>query len=291
MATRTWLDSNGDWEDTDNWSGATAPVTGDTVIIASGSQNITTNLDQSAVDELTIIIGEDFQGTIGTSGTNLEVGDDITLRFNGKRCQGCFITITSGDVYVTGASHYPNSLVLNGTVTSIYVSAANNLTLGSALTATNLYLEGPQITATLESGLTLTNAFVNAGVITCQAALTNLYMSGGLWKHMGTSTNDITLVELRAAQARFIWDAPGSTIGYATVYAGIFDGSVDPGAKTLTDGEVHFGGTLNLSNGLDTITATYPVAVYAGTLILDASQSSTVELAPMAPGNPMAPAV
>lgn len=77
MASRYWLDSSGDWNATANWSGATVPVTGDTVYILSGSQNIATNLNQSTVTLANLIIGMGFTGTIGTSSAYLQISSTL----------------------------------------------------------------------------------------------------------------------------------------------------------------------------------------------------------------------
>lgn len=73
MASRYWLDTSGDWNATANWSGATVPVTGDTVYILSGSQNIALNLNQSTVTLANLVIGMGFTGTIGTASAYLQI--------------------------------------------------------------------------------------------------------------------------------------------------------------------------------------------------------------------------
>lgn len=77
MSTRYWLDVSGDWNATANWSAATVPVTGDTVYILAGSQNIATNLNQSGVTLAAFIVGMGFTGTIGTAAAYLQISSTL----------------------------------------------------------------------------------------------------------------------------------------------------------------------------------------------------------------------
>lgn len=69
-----WLDVDGNWTNTANWSTGVVPGNGDTVYILGGIQNIATNLNQSAVTVASLIIGMGFTGMIGTSSTYLQIG-------------------------------------------------------------------------------------------------------------------------------------------------------------------------------------------------------------------------
>ena len=67
MATIYWTGGagDGDWVTAGNWSGGAAPVNGDVVYIDRTTDNITLNLDQSAVTLDGLFITSEFEGTIG----------------------------------------------------------------------------------------------------------------------------------------------------------------------------------------------------------------------------------
>lgn len=73
MATNYWLDVDGNWTNTANWSLAAVPVAADDVYILAGSKAIITNLNQSAVTLASLTIGQGFTGTIGTASAYLQI--------------------------------------------------------------------------------------------------------------------------------------------------------------------------------------------------------------------------
>lgn len=65
-----------DWNQSDNWSTGTVPVSTDDVFFnaLSAAVGVTTNLDQSAVALTSLTITAGFEGTIGNSSTFLQIG-------------------------------------------------------------------------------------------------------------------------------------------------------------------------------------------------------------------------
>ena len=70
MGKNVFLNVDGNWTNTANWSLGAAPVTGDDVYILNGTQDIVTNLSQTAVILASLNIGMGFTGTIGTVSGN-----------------------------------------------------------------------------------------------------------------------------------------------------------------------------------------------------------------------------
>jgi len=104
---------DGDWTSTGNWSTAVVPVTGDDVTIDRTTDNITLNLDQSAVLLDSLTITSSFQGTIGNI-------PDAALEF----LQIGATVVTIGDGTGNGSSRL--NLDFGTDVTTINIITANS---------------------------------------------------------------------------------------------------------------------------------------------------------------------
>lgn len=281
MATRTWLDTDGDWENTANWSGATVPAEGDTAIIDSGNKAIVTNVDQSDVDAIILKVGPRFTGTIGTAAAPLKLGCASlqgAIDFNAPLCEGAHLQVVGAAgysrtrVYNTSALPYGFHL-LGGTVDIIHV-AGGRAQLGGSVVAGQIMVHGRTPSAPfvqLESGLSFADdltgldsaLIVFGGTVDSLAELTSVLQSGGKIDQRGTTTGDITgIVEMSGGL--FVWRAPGSTVYQVDCFGGTFDGSRDATAKTLSASRVFTGGMIDIENGCGTIIQTAALKVYGG---------------------------
>lgn len=78
MATRIFGGSDGNWNNTANWTGSTVPVTGDTVILPNGvTSGIVAGLDQTGVDLAKLMVHAGFSGAIGSAGGPLKIAASI----------------------------------------------------------------------------------------------------------------------------------------------------------------------------------------------------------------------
>ena len=272
MPTLRWVGTTNDLATTTNWSPNGTPASNDTLRFVDANAINIAGIDWTAKTGLIIEVGPQFAGSVGTAGTKWQTGTGTVVRYNGQRCTGFFLSPAGGTVYVSDTSSYPSALTLYGTIGDVYCSRARSLNLMNGLTLTNLWLEGNQITAYLESGLVLTNAYVQGGAITCEAALTNLYQTGGIWDHCGSTTMNMTLAQIRGGT--FNIRTTGGTYTAINVFGGRADASQSHGI-TVTNGQVHYGATLVLDNGENNIVATNAILVYGGTLIAGAGVSQT----------------
>lgn len=256
MATRVWLDQNGDWNDTVNWKAALKPASGDTAIM-SGKKIISAGVDQSAVNNVTLITTPQWTGQIGTPSAPLKLGTGTKVRIASPYIKGLYFHPSTADVVnIIDGGSAPRALqFVNGTVTAMNVVKAGGLVLGGALTMTTLRLLARgfnDVVALLESGLTITTAEQNQGQVTCQCEIANVYMNGGLWLHNGpASDNDITgELELRSPDAVFKWEADNSTIADMKGKRGLVDARGFIGeAMVLTAGEAWTGFAAELGTG------------------------------------------
>lgn len=272
-----WLDVDGDLNNTANWSTGLVPATGETVRFLSGDNTITTNTNWSAKNNMLIEVGPDFEGYLGSSSNKFQLGTGATIRFNGLRTKAAWFDPDGGTGTVYDSSTYPSALNFTGTMSTIYVAKAKACNLLGGLSLTNVYTEGSNVTLTLESGISLTNAYINGGIISCSGAVTNVYITEGVWTHEGDTYYNISLLETRGPNAAFKWNAP-ATITTVKGFAGLIDASATAVAKVATNSEVHRGCILNFDTGIDTFTTTNACGIYGGRLIGGPSVTSTVYL-------------
>ena len=263
-ATKTWTGAvDGDLNVAGNWSPSGVPVTTDTLQFISGSVSVVTNADHfDLVNAMTIVVGPEYAGKLGTSAAPLKFQNTAVLLFNGRECPNANFDFNSATlITIEGTGKLPNALdLIAGTYQSLVVKQADGLTItGGTVDAGRFVGAGSPMTdivCAIASGVTLTNLWIKAGKITCDAAIGNLYLHGGEFTHQGTTTQDITLLEIREAGAVFKLNAPGMTLSTAKCFAGLLDATEGGDVKTISAGECWPGGIINLQNGLDNITAT-----------------------------------
>ena len=145
MPTNEWTGgaNDGNWQTAGNWSLGAAPVSNDDVIVAYGSQNITSGLSNAAVDLNSLTIT--FAGSIGTASTPLTIAvsgtSGATLRYAGS---GSYCKITAGTNGIDRAIIAPKG---NGTFyasggTYAILEAGKNGIIEADAVITTLYSAG-----------------------------------------------------------------------------------------------------------------------------------------------------
>jgi len=258
MADHIWVSTNGDWSSTSSWHDGAVPAAGDRALLLTGSQSVTAGLNQSAVDNLTVVLDEDYHGSVGSSGSPLQGGTGWTVALEARNAPEVHLDLgDSFEVHVLSTSANANALVLDGGGSSAkaYIRAAHTVTLAASLTLDELYLLTAAARARLLSGLTLGDAHVDGGLVFCDAAVTNIHMREGHWIHQGTNTHDVTMLEVHGGTFELA-GCTGAVISVAKVFGGTVDARRDKTTKTITAAAVYPRGALLLDNGADTITAT-----------------------------------
>ena len=262
MATRIWDSGIGatdlNFLTAANWSDNTAPIDGDTAIIASTSDAILGNL-ATGLDSMVFRIGPGFTGTLGTAALPLDI-DCTTFDFEsgGQSCyvRGDFTTvnvkggIASSTMLDFGAT--PNAITTlrcmggsgkvnlqaDADVTNLVVIDADGLTIAAASGAaiTDLIMDSGNVTITSR---TITTATVRGGVLTLagSAAITTLNLEpGGVVNHQATGA-----------------------IGTFNGYGGFFDGrdNENVGAVQIgsTAATIWEGCELNVQSAINNFTA------------------------------------
>lgn len=281
MANNRYSDGSGDWTAVANWpdTGA-APVAADTVLLMRciASRVLATNLPGAAagVNYAGLQVGPEFRGKLGAVATPLYVGTVVAdIRFGSLYCQEAFLAVDAGDsssINIDGTGSGPNALHLlgPGTWANVRVRRGAFVRIGATAVVTNLIVMGDNCHVMIESGATVTNIIQCGGVIDCEAAVTNVTMTGGIFNHQGSTTYNITALNLYG-NARFNYAASDGTITTANLYGNSLL-NCDDGvgyARTITTVN-RFGGTLDVRGAGNMVTLSTENS-YSGTKLVGAA--------------------
>jgi hypothetical protein len=224
-----------------------------------------------AADEplLSFAVGPTYDGTIGTSGTWLQVDVNeatsyVNIDGSGMAAGGIYldsaggalnrVLVEGGNVHLDGA--IADLTVLKGTVE---IAAAAVVTV---LFYVGLKTLESDATVSILAGATLCDVVQASGGVTCNAASANdLYISGGSWVQAAGALSGV----VRVFGGTFYWNA--ATLTSLFVFGGLATAAFSALTRTLTNARVYLGATLNLDNGMNNITLTNPVEVQDGTVI------------------------
>ena len=279
MATRTWIStSSTDWNTAANWSGAAVPVNGDDVYITSGSTNIA-GYDASATDLTSLTVGSSYTGTIGSSGTELEIN---ATTFNFAGASDAYIdncTFTNFIVQSTSSSSTALNLS-NATITNLRVFGGfGTVTVSSGSITTKIEQIGADgVTLNIADGLTIGGSCtltVDSGILQLNQAVPTITVFGGL---VDIQLDSGTITTLNQYGGRIRWIPTAScTITALNLYSGLFDAkdSTSP-TYTITDATVHENGTINEASGISNATWTNPISMEGGKILYDSGRSVTI---------------
>lgn len=249
MAGGVWsISGTSTWTTDANWSSGTHPASNDDTQILDGAISID-GVDESSTDLDSIFVGPDYEGTIASSGTPLQLGCDLVSIKSGPKAGDIHLhanTAAFDDVRIDAS---PNNMIyLRGTITSLTVVHGNVTIVSGTVTTLNLEWDGighrpnviietPTVTTmnqlsgavtTMTAAGTVTTANIDAGEFDVRAGTVVTYnQRGGLIKHE-TATTTTTL----------------------NAFGGTLDGSADGRDKTFTTINKHKNSTVNLNNGI-----------------------------------------
>jgi hypothetical protein len=276
MATKTWIGTDsgnaGDWGTAANWSGFTVPISGDDVIIANSSQDITGTLDQSAVALTSLTIDQSYTGLIGSAQADfLEIGTASAIigqkrgstgTYTGsKRLNLDFGTTTAAQIKVYNtasrgqdqnrqplrirAVNASTDLSIYGGTMSVSDDSSNSSTLG------DIIVEGGSIT--VGDSVTLTNLTQSGGSITLQSSIVTAVIKGGTM-NLYDSTSASTITTLTVSSSGSVNHFASGTITTLNLNGGTVDLTKTQSAKTITTVTCSAGATLITDTGTVTIT-------------------------------------
>lgn len=271
------------WDNADNWSNGTIPITGDAVVIPAGvsfKPAIYYGLDQSAVNLANMTIYNVAIGLPDDTGTYTEYRDkflqiqcgNITMDSSGTG----LVRLDLGNGTSSGAITFKVQSSPSGTqvgvpavqIKNTHANSTMSVTKGSIGVAWNpgevcsiLTLRVGYVTSVIGdvafysgAGATITTVSQAGGILYLGAGITTLTMEDGI---ANVYTGNITTVNGRKGTLNY--QASGTI---TTLYVGsdfTADFSQDPRTKTITNTTVYNGSTLK--DPLKVVTFTNPITV------------------------------
>lgn len=279
MADKTWIGTDGAWGTAGNWSPSGVPVASDDVYIVSGSDDITGS-DQSAVTLDSLTVGSQFTGSIGTSGTKLQInatefdysGNGTTAYFDGNLTTATIQnTSTDDDALHISTSTITTLRVLGGRGT---IQLANSCTIST--TIEQIGAEGATLTiadgTTIGGSCTLT---MDSGQVELNEAVPTVTTFGGeLIATLDSGT--ITTLNMYGGSVR--WRPTAScTITTLNLYSGLFDSRESLSTTyTITNTTVHENGSVDERSGLANAIWTNPINMEGGEILYDTGRTVTI---------------
>jgi len=281
MATRTWSGAvDGDWSDLNNWVEAAVPVSTDNVYIVSGSVDID-GIDVNAVALASLTVGQQYTGSIGSSGTKLQISAtnfDYSGQGTSMYIEGTFTTVTvqntstdENALNLYGDSDTIATLRILGGRGSINIAASCNITtvieqIGADGVTTNI-----ADSTTIGGSCALT---MDSGKMELNQAVPTITVFGG---DLEAALDTGTVTTLNQYGGKIRWNPSAScTITTLTVYGGLFDSSDSTAPEfTITNATI-YDGTVRETSGIENATWTNPIAMEGGEVLWDSGREITV---------------
>ncbi len=252
MADRQLLASGATaWSTAGNWSGdggAKVPVTTDLAVIATGTQNVVTGVDQTGDDLGGVIMSKGFSGDLGASGGRLILAADLVSHYGtgkmwlyaednatGLKVDRLLVCCgDNGSADIDGdAAALTRAECLRGTVT--FGLSPVTLVVGYKSNKPN------DVTCTVQASAgTITTAHVFGGTLTTNDAVTTANCYGGRWTH---EVGAITTLNVMTP-GTFTLNA-SETVATANVgNGGVLDLMAEHTTKTITTLNIYPGGVV-----------------------------------------------
>lgn len=255
MATLYWLDVNGNFNDTANWStsrggagGSGPPTTGDTAYIESGNKDIYTSSSVTGVTALYVTAG--FTGAFGTAAAAAQVaGTTLVLSHSGPAyVTGGWTTAKSSSQ--TGQTHTFSGSV---TVTTLQAGQAGTVIVGSGITNTTIRSSGAKVVIKYGAGSGPTTV-LTAGNVECERSVGSIeVMAGSRTLFYGTAGAITTSAKIYSG-GTMVYNSPGTIASLEIRPGGVFDSSQNPYPITVTSRTAWAGSSYTNKTGAGDIT-------------------------------------
>lgn len=251
MATKLYIGTDGDLAANANWSPANTPINGDDVVFENGTDDLDTNLDQSAVTLDSLTIKQSWVGQFGTAtayvqwgATEVFIGEKLGKASpNGSPRIKLDMGAVAGTVTIyntastsTDPELLPVLLKMTEATIDVYVRSGDvGIAWGSALETSTLraiHVLGSQARVSIGNGVTLTELDLAAGRTDLLCAATTVTVkAGNLVTEQGGAITTMTVTG-----GNVVSNSIG-TIGTLNAKGGVVDflQSSEPRIVTTTD--------------------------------------------------------
>lgn len=256
-------DGTHDFNVAGNWDVAGPPTTTDSFLIALGTRGceITTNMNQFALDPTHMSIGDEFKGVLGDPGSPFIIGDATLITINAPEAKTLCIqssanqTVATLIVYASGVEAYSCWLSSDATAskfTDVYLLGSGMVHFAAGIDIDNLYVAAGNLVITAAG--TIDYMYATGGKIINHAALGTVEVSAGaLLDHRGSGATYGSATKITGYKgATVLLNSRNGTFSSIIAYAGsYFDGTGVGYENTLSAGEIHKGAVVKLNENWD----------------------------------------
>lgn len=272
MATKTYVNNDGDWSNNNSWLPVNVPVSNDVVIIPSNTTvDITAGLDQGAVDLDALIVAKGSIVKVGTTGGPLKIAANLVHYqgrgdFNYEHAQDAGSALDTDLVIIE--PDLPTALVQLSSeesdalgMPSVMIDGGDVTILANMGTMTHLAVTARTTKVTIQPAAgALTHLFGGGSFIEAHNVITNAHLANGctLTKETAAITNAFI-----ANGATLFYNDDGTITLIKVGTGGTFDLMQVGKVVTITTGIWMPGSTVNKDATIHTVTNEYDLRVTA----------------------------
>ena len=281
MATRYWtgLGTTGDWSSTGNWSASTVPISGDTVILSTDGEDLTTGLSQSGVTLAELRIGPQWTGKIGTSSTSLSISAtkfDFASGADDTYIRGTFTTLN-----VQGGKNRSNMLQLSDSVitTMRVIGGLGTITLGTDGELTTLECIGAN---NITIVMTAEGSSGNAGLANVTIDSGNISIGSNISAVCEVFGGQLTMTDAATIATLDIYDGAvckynsSGTITNLNMYGGTWTASDNTSSSVTVTNATMYDGVINERNYVSSLVWTNGITIHSGEVVYEPGRSITI---------------
>ena len=281
MAVVSWTGTtDGDWNTTTNWSTGALPGAGDDVIFNT-SRNVTISSSVAGTTYGSLKILDGFTGSLGVTGTKLEVmatslliaNDQASIHLDGHYTTAIITDMAPGTAaspnVTFGTSSQFTTLRITGGKGAVEVASAG-------LTTVQILGADEAVLSVLSTASSFTNILMDSGTLTTAESFTTADVSGGILELTGTAGGTtVNLTSTGGLEHNSTGTVTNLNVFDSACLATTTENATTTGA--VFTNTVLFDGVIDERNGAATTTFSNGIVVNgAGTIRPDVSRTLTV---------------
>lgn len=262
MATNYFLNRTSAVNAADNWS-LGAPSAGQDLRIETCTVDLLGALTTYAATAFaSLYLGRGVLGRVGGPGNPLQLGTTTKIIVDSPRATSIYLQPSACTLFaVADANVGMDSLGILGTITDLTLSGASMARVWATTTRISLSKIRRSLTVIIEESATTATVINQGAELLIFSAVSALVRHvSGKTTLAGTGGKTFALIEQYAGEVD--WQQADSTITDAKVYGGVLTGRNSDRARTLTNGEVWTGGTIDLNDTV--VTVSNPIKLRGG---------------------------
>lgn len=282
MAVVSWTGTtDGDWNTTTNWSTGALPGAGDDVIFNTSSRDVTISSSVAGTTYGSLKILDGFTGSLGVTGTKLEVMATTLLIANDQakiHLDGHYTTAIITDMFPGTAESANVTFGTSSQFTTLRITGGKGAVevASAGLTTAQILGANEAVLSVLSTASSFTNILMDSGILTTAESFTTADVSGGSLRLTGTAGGTtVNLTSTGALEHNATGTVTNLNVFDSACLATTTENSTTTGA--VFTNTVLYDGVIDERNGVATTTFTNGITINgAGSIRPDVSRTLTV---------------